>query len=73
VSGAYARAPWIIATILWRSIISAIIPMSLKEIIRKLPQIAERLAEMTGHQKHQVDKYRAKYKTNTPGLPVESC
>lgn len=62
-----------IATILWQSIVAAIIPMSLRDIIQKLPQIADRLAKLTGHPTHQVDKYRAKHQTKTRGLSVVSC
>ena len=62
-----------IATILWRSIVAAIMPMSLRDIIQKLPQIADRLAKPPGHPIHQVDKYRAKHQPKTRGLCVESC
>jgi hypothetical protein len=61
-----------IATILWRSIVSAIMPMTLRDIIQKLPQIADRLIKMAGYPKHQVENYRAKHQPKTRGLPVEN-
>jgi len=62
-----------IATILWRSIVSAIMPMSLSDIIQKLPEIADRLVRSSGNPEHQVDKYRAKHQPKIRGLSVESC
>lgn len=62
-----------IATILWRSIVSAIMPMSLIDIIQNLPKIADRLVRSDGNPEHQVDKYRAKHQPKTRGLSVESC
>ena len=62
-----------VATILWRSIVSAIMPMSLRDIIQKLPQIADRLAKLAGYPKHQVHKYRAKHQPKTRGLSVGNC
>jgi len=62
-----------IATILWRSIVSAIIPLSLKEIIRKLPDIAARLTTLVGYRKHQIDKYREKYQSKFCGFSIENC
>jgi hypothetical protein len=61
------------ATILWRSIVAAILPMSLRDIIQKLPQIADRLTALAGHPKLQIDKYRAKHQPKTRGFCVESC
>jgi hypothetical protein len=62
-----------IATILWRSIVAAIMPMSLRDIIHKLPQIADRLHKLAGYPELQVHKYRAKHQPKTRGLSVENC
>jgi hypothetical protein len=62
-----------IATILWRSIVSAIIPLSLREIIRKLPEIAARLVTLVGNPKYQVDKYREKHQSKKRCSPIENC
>ena len=62
-----------IATILWRSIVSAILPMSLREIVQKLPQIADRLVKLAGNPKHQVDMYRANHHIMSLGLAVGNC
>jgi hypothetical protein len=50
-----------VATILWPAIVNAILPMSLREIIRQLPDIAGRLARMAGSDVRKVDAYRVRY------------
>jgi hypothetical protein len=62
-----------IVTILWRSIVSAIMPMSLRDIIQKLPQIADRLVKSSGYPEHQLDKYRVKHQPKTCGACIENC
>ena len=62
-----------VATILWPSIVAAILPMSLQEIIQRLPEIAVRLAKMTGRQQRQVNSYRACHSNPTVSLMLDSC
>ena len=62
-----------ITTILWRAIVAAILPMSLRDIISKLPQIAERLARLTGYTKRQLDNYRQRHRIRPHELAIEIC
>lgn len=50
-----------VTTILWPAIVNAILPMSLLEIIRLLPEISERLTRLAGRIVRKVDDYRASY------------
>jgi hypothetical protein len=52
-----------VTTILWPAILNAILPMSLREIIRLLPEIAERLARLAGGAARKVAGYRARYQS----------
>jgi len=62
-----------VATILWPSIVAAILPMSLGEIVWRLPEIVGHLAEMTGRQQRQVNSYRACHPNPTVNLVLDSC
>ena len=60
-----------ITTILWPAIVSALLPMPLREIIRKLPRIAASLVKSTPTYQRQVDNYRHRYALDPPLCAAE--
>lgn len=58
----FSKDPWKLTTILWPSLISAIIPLGLRDTLSALPAIAERLqCETPVVRPYQLDAYRARY------------
>jgi hypothetical protein len=56
-----ARAPWMVTSLLWPSIIAALLPLRLQDILRLLPRLARRLAELTGRVIRQVEAFRQNF------------
>jgi hypothetical protein len=67
-----ALTPWMLTTMLWPTMLRAILPLSLRELIRELPDIARRLIRMTRNGDGQLDEYRERYRV--PSLALQpSC